>query len=71
MDITYRFEAVGFPVEKPLELWMRNVIRSEEVKQGTVGVDEQDTLHWLSTDTHAPVGLAGLIIKGLHARPIL
>ena len=67
MDVAYRFEAVGFPAEKPLELWMRNVIRSYEVKQGTVGVNQQGTLHWLSTDTDAPIGLAGLIVKGLHA----
>lgn len=65
--VTYRVEAVGFPVGKPLELWMKNIIRSEEAKYGTVVVDEQGTVRWQSTDTGAPVGLVGLIAKGVHA----
>ncbi len=65
--VTYRVEAVGFPVGKPLELWTKNIIRSEEAKYGTVVVDQQGTVRWQSTDVGAPVGLAGLIAKGVHA----
>jgi hypothetical protein len=67
MVVAYRVEAVGFPVGKPLELWLRDIIASYEGKKGTVVVDQQGTVRWQGTDIDVPVGLPGFMAKGWHA----
>lgn len=64
--VTYRVEATGFPVGKPLELWTKH--GSQETRQGTVVVDQQGTVRWQSTESpDVPVWTTmGLIAKGLH-----
>ncbi len=64
--VTYRVEAAGFPVGKPLELWTRH--GSQEARRGTTVVDEQGTVRWQSTEApDIPAWTtAGLIARGLH-----
>jgi len=64
--VSYRIEATGFPVGKPLELWTRQ--GTQEARQGTVVVDQQGAVRWESTESpDLPAWTTmGLIAKALH-----